>query len=278
MPTEKQSIQTLTGEIFQPIRLYYRLHNKSAVQVAFNKLRCMDFDTPGQRRVWVYDDEAKKLQFDKPWSSIPPERRPIVLGSFYTRVDEEMYLDVGSIERALAAITFFDRHIKRASAELTYVAVYNRLPASQAEHPGSCFDALFASVDTGVIERKIDERMGKVADLVESGRIEDITNDRSFELVEAFPANFYNEGLEHLRTTLMMRQTVALKRWNGHVDYSDCVKNHEKANLINGLRESVVRERTLQFQCIRQKLTQQDYCLADLIGDVVLKSRSPVRH
>src|SRR6478735_7924595 len=118
MPTEKQSIQTLTGELFQPIRLYYRLHNKSAVQVAFNKLHCMDFDTPGQRWVGVYDNEAKKLQFNKPWSSIPPERRPIVLGSFYTRVDEEMYLDVGSIERALAAIAFFNRHIKRASAEL----------------------------------------------------------------------------------------------------------------------------------------------------------------
>jgi hypothetical protein len=72
MPTEKQSIQTLTGELFQPIRLYYRLHNKSAVQVAFNKLRCMEFDKPGKRWVWVYDDEAKKLQFNKLCSSIPP--------------------------------------------------------------------------------------------------------------------------------------------------------------------------------------------------------------
>jgi hypothetical protein len=242
MPTEKQSIQTLTGELFQPIRLYYRLHNKSAVQAAFNKLRCMDFDMPGQRWVWVYDNEAKKLQFNKPWSSIPPERRPIVLGSFYTRVDEEMYLDIGSIERALAAITFFDRHIKRATAELTYVAVYNRLPASQAEHPGSCFDALFASVDTGAIERKLGERMEKVAELVEAGRVEDITNDRSFELVDAFPANFYseglNEGLERLRTTLMMRQTVALKRWDGHADY----------------------------------------CLADLFSDALSKLRPPVLH
>jgi hypothetical protein len=238
MPTEKQSIQTLTGELFQPIRLYYRLHNKGAVQVAFNKLRCMELDKPGKRWVWVYDDEAKKLQFNKPWSSIPPERRPIVLGSFYTRVDEEMYLDVGSIERALTAIAFFDRHIKRTTAELTYVAVYNRLPASQAEHPGSCFDALFASVDTGAIERKLDERMEKIAELVKSGRVADITNDRRFELVDVFPANFYNEGLERLRTTLMMRQTVALKRWDGHVDY----------------------------------------CLADLFSDVLPKLRPPVLH
>src|SRR5690349_24535720 len=76
MPTEKQSIQTLTGELFQPIRLYYRLHNKSAVQVAFNKLRCMEFDRMGQRWVWLYDNEAKRLRFNKPWSSIPAERRP----------------------------------------------------------------------------------------------------------------------------------------------------------------------------------------------------------
>ena len=238
MSTEKQSIQTMTGELFLPIRLYYRLHNKSAVQVAFNKLRCMEFDPPGQRWMWLYDNEAKKLRFNKPWSSIPPERHPIILGSFYTRVDEEMYLDIGSIDRALAAITFFDRRVKRASAELTYVAVCNRLPESQAEHPGGCFDALFASVDPGTIERKIDERMEKVAALMKSGSIEDVINDRSFELVETFPAHFYDEGPERLRTTLMMRQTVALKRWEGHVDY----------------------------------------CLADLISDVVLKPRSPVRH
>jgi hypothetical protein len=219
MLTKKLCIKTLTGELFQPIRLYYLVHSKSAVQVAFNKLRCMDFDKPGDRWTWLYDDEAKKLQFEKPWSSIPPDRRPIILGSFYTRVDGEMYLDIGSVERALAAIAFFDRHVKRTAAEVTYVGIYNRLPTSQAEHPGSCFDALFESVDTGAIERKIDEGMQKVAELMKSGRVEDVMNDRRFDLVEAFPANYYTDGPELLRATLMMRRTVALKRWAGHADY-----------------------------------------------------------
>ena len=78
---------------------------------------------------------------------------------------------------------------------------------------------MFESVDTGAIERKIDEGMEKVAELMKSGRVEDVMNDRRFDLVEAFPANYYTDGPELLRTTLMMRQTVALKRWEGHVDY-----------------------------------------------------------
>jgi hypothetical protein len=231
MPTEKQSVQTLTGELFQPVRLYYRLRDKSAVQAAFNKLRCMNFDKSGDRWVWLYDNEAKKLKFKKPWSSIPRESRPIVLGSFYSRVDKETYLDIGSIERALAAIAFFDQHVKRTAAELTYIAIYNRLPTNQAEHPGSCFDKLFASVDTSAIDRKLDDKMNEVAGLLKSGRVEDVLNDRRFELVEAFPANYDTDGLEHIRTTLMMRQTVALKRWEGQLDYcladlfSDALQN-----------------------------------------------------
>ena len=41
--------------------------------------------------------------------------------------------------------------------------------------------------------------------------------------------------------------------------YLDCVKNCKKVNLINDLWKSTVREKTSQFQCFRQKLTQQDY-------------------
>jgi hypothetical protein len=199
MTAEKISIQTMTGELFQSLRLYYKMHSKSGTLVAFNKLRCMNFDKQNDRWAWVYDGEAKKLEFERPWSSIPLERRPIVLGYFYSRVDHEMYLDVGSIERALAAVTFFDRHVKRKVAELTYVAVYNQLPTSQAEHPGYCFDRLFASVDTTKILQELREKTHRAAEMVNSGRLRDVINERNFDLVETFPANYYEEGLEYLK-------------------------------------------------------------------------------
>jgi len=41
MANEIKIIQTMTGDIFQPVRLYYQMHRKSGVLAAFNKLHCM---------------------------------------------------------------------------------------------------------------------------------------------------------------------------------------------------------------------------------------------
>ena len=42
MDKKKKIVMTMTGEVFQPIRLYYKIHKKVGVEVAFKKLRCMD--------------------------------------------------------------------------------------------------------------------------------------------------------------------------------------------------------------------------------------------
>src|SRR3954453_14847451 len=121
MITDRQIIKTMTGEIFLPTRLYYKLHSKSDLQARFSNLRCMNYDRAGDRWVWLYDGEAKNLKLSVPYSSIPPDKRPIILGLFYSRVGDQMYLDVGSVERAIKAIEFFDKRIKRVVAEVEYV-------------------------------------------------------------------------------------------------------------------------------------------------------------
>jgi len=143
MTTDNQIIKTMTGEIFLPIRLYYNIHKKSGLQARFSNLRCMNYDRAGDRWVWLYDGETKNLKFSVPYSSIPPDKRPIILGSFYSRADDQMCLDVGSVERAIKAIEFFDKRIKRAVAEIEYVAIYNKVCSSMDEHPGYCFDKLW---------------------------------------------------------------------------------------------------------------------------------------
>src|SRR5271166_1929486 len=177
MANEIKIIQTMTGDIFQPVRLYYQMHRKSGVLVAFNKLHCMSFDEPGDRWIWLYDGEAKKLKFKQSYASLPPHRRPIVLGSFYSRDDSQMYLDLGSIERAVAAAEFFDKHIKRTVAELKYVAIYNKIIAED-EHPGACFDTLFASVNPADIDGSSEERLAMAIAALESGHAMDIINQR----------------------------------------------------------------------------------------------------
>ena len=219
MTTDKQLVKTMTGEIFQPIRLYYEYINQSGVQAVFNRLDCMDYDETTDRWVWLYQDETKSLKFAKPYKAIPIEKRPIVLGSIFSRVDHEMYIDVGSIDRAIKAITFFNRHLTRPVAELKYIAIYNKLPESMDEHPGSCFDKLFQDVRVEDIDQKTEARVAKMTEAVMAGALLAPIKDRTFELVEAFRSNFYEDGIAPLRSVLEMRQKVAYKRWEGHKDY-----------------------------------------------------------
>ncbi len=65
MPDEDKILLTnLTGEPYQIARVYYQIFNRKTVIGAFNKLRCIKFDPPGNRWVWLYEAEAKKLRFD----------------------------------------------------------------------------------------------------------------------------------------------------------------------------------------------------------------------
>lgn len=212
----------MTGEVYLPIRLFYQVHDMTELQQQFAKLSCMDFDTAKDRWVWVYLHEAKALKFTKSYAALPKgtrETQPIVLGSFFRHCREEMNLDVASVDRASAAIVFFDKRIPRSIAEVTYCAVYNRI-LEQGEHPGSNFDSLFSTVNTADIEAKQAEKVAKVMGMMKSGRIMDAMQDNNFELVESFPVHFYEDGIDSFKASLVMRETVALERWNGNKTFN----------------------------------------------------------
>jgi hypothetical protein len=193
-------------------------------------LRCMEYDRIEDRWMWLYEGEAKNLKFSTPYSSIPPNNRPIVLGSFYFRTDDQIYLDVGSVERALQVVRFFDRHIKRTVAEVEYVATYNKVFSNVDEHPGHCFDHLFSDICPEDIGLTVENKIENMRKSIEEGRISDVIDDRNFELVETFPAHFYEDGIQHLGTLLTARQAVAIMRWSGNADYcmSDFIKDAMK--------------------------------------------------
>ena len=212
MTTDKKIIKTMTGEIFLPIRLYYKINRKSGLQARFSNLRCMNYDQAGDRWVWLYDGDAKNLKLSVPYSSIPPDKRPIILGSFYSRADDQMYLDVGSVERAIKAIEFFDKRIKRVVAEVEYVAIYNKVCSTMDEHPGYCFDKLFSDIRTDDIDLIVEEKLANARKSIEEGRADEMMNAKNFELVEAFPAHYYENGISHVQASLNARQTVAVAR------------------------------------------------------------------
>ena len=57
---------TLTGEYTQPVRLCYKVYDKQAIHSKiFKNMKCMSYDSPKNRWVWLFDHEAKNLSFEK---------------------------------------------------------------------------------------------------------------------------------------------------------------------------------------------------------------------
>src|SRR5438093_5149517 len=143
MDSGKQLLMTMTGEIHQPVRLYYQVFDQAAVLKTFAKLRCLDDDQDNQRWVWLYHGEAKKLKFHTSYAAMPRKMRPIILGAFRFTSAQDMSLDVRSCERATQAVVFFDRYLKRSIAHVTHAAIVNRLfPATTDGLPA--LEGLFA--------------------------------------------------------------------------------------------------------------------------------------
>ena len=228
MASEKQLLMTMTGEIQQPIRLYYQVFDQAAVLQAFAKLRCMDDDQDNHRWVWLYHGEAKKLKFHTSYSAIPRKMRPIVLGSFRFTSAEDMSLDVRSCERATKAVVFFDRYLKRSIARVIHAAIVNRLfayttgglpelegffaPDTITEINGEAMllrtaESLQTIPDPG-------QRMAMAFAMMEQQAQEPLPD------VEKFPVHFYEDGITSLENALRLRQIVAFEHWQGHTDYT----------------------------------------------------------
>lgn len=94
MDSEKQLHATVTGEIFQPVRLYYQVFDNKEIRKIFSRLRCVEFDKSNNRWVWLYEKEAKKLKFKKSYSSIPKPMHPIVIDSLYLKPHNKLFVDL----------------------------------------------------------------------------------------------------------------------------------------------------------------------------------------
>jgi len=188
---------TLTGEVAQPIRLYYHLVDKKRVVRSFKHLHCMDFDRANNRWVWLYSRESKVLNFKQSYSSVPKDAHPIVIGSFiFRRGDELLLLDLRSFDRAIEAIPFFDKYIGRTAAKITHAAVVNRLFDAKELFPPN-LDVFFGN------DAMMETDTGK-----------------SMPKVEKFPVHFYEDGIDSIKATLRMRQMLAFEHWKGNTDYT----------------------------------------------------------
>lgn len=218
----------VTGELFHPVRLYYRLFNKNKVKEIFKKTKCMKFDDTYDRWAWLYQNEAKNIKLPKKYSELPSNIHPLVIGSFFSRTDDEMFLDVRSIERAEQAAVFFDELIERSIAEFTDIAITNRFVQAKDRKEFFNFDFLFESKDVVI---KSEEEISNMTRELE--RIGDINERRNVALnmilnkleneeypdIERFQPHFYEDGIELLSLKLKHCQNIALERFNGNESY-----------------------------------------------------------
>jgi hypothetical protein len=233
----KSILATITGEFFQPVRLHYRVFDEKRLLQAIEKLNCVQLDAPRQRRVWLYEDEARGLEFKHSYPQISEKLRPIVLGSFSLRTLDTLLLDLRSVERALAAIPFFDKHFPRDVAKVTEAEVANKLYSTDG--PQLAPEAVFNQKQSTVPDPKAE--LERLTELMFQGgspraRLDIALNaiqsaaHQPLPEIERIPVHYYEDGIAVFRLALSLRQIVAKEHWSGNTRYTliDAVKTTTK--------------------------------------------------
>ncbi len=231
---KKTLLSTLTGEAYMPIRLYYRVMHEKILMTKLERLKCMQYDDASQQWVWLYSKEAESIELPITAKAVPKEYRPVVLARFGFR-DDLMFLDLHSIERALAALKFFNDRVPRRAAEVIYLRIVNKLFTADVDdanettvHPGlnQFFDddSRVDIIDENSLEEKIAAIRAKYED--EADQINAVNiflereSDKPFSEIEQIPIYFYEEGLMRAEMMLRMRQLVAFEHWKGNTDFT----------------------------------------------------------
>lgn len=232
-PSTKVLVTTLTNEFFQPMRLYYRVHNKTKLIARFKKLKCMEYYEMSDEWTILYADEAANITLAIPPEKVPPEAQPLIIATIHMPDEQSMVVDVRSIERASRILEFIDRHVPRRVAEATDAAIYNQLIT--AETPESAmrtdYSEIFSerniiSIDPEKTLLEMEELAEQYVDKQEAlaiarQKIMDHAK-KHLPVVEKFPLFFYDEkdGIKHFEMTCKMRQAIAMEHFKGNTRFT----------------------------------------------------------
>jgi hypothetical protein len=239
------SLATMTGESYQPARIYYQVGQKNAVLGRFKRLRCIDCDREENRWSWLYKEEAQNIEFTQSYRDIPKQHRPLVLGYFTWKGDKELQLDVCSFERVIAAIDFFDHKINRRLAKVTKIKVVNKLFSDTltTEELSRHHAVFFEEREAVKSKEEMDKTLEEIASQYESKEEQREATFAYFEKikkktlpeVEELETHFYEDGLESIVFPLRMRNIEATEHWRGN-------KNFSQFDLIETLLENLDEE------------------------------------
>lgn len=216
---------TVTGEPFQPVRLYYAVPDRAAVTKVFKRLRCMDEDRKAGCWVWLYEREAASLTFGQPRDKLDPRVHPIVIGRFTFETDY-MVLAVRSVARAVEAAKFFGPRFG-PTAVLSRGRLLNRwLEVHEAavglDQLDATLDLHITVIDPNDSAERFEMAMAGTKTKKQKARAlaghREEQRRRDVPLVEDFPLHAEEETSEYrdLKFTLELRMTRAFEHWKGN--------------------------------------------------------------
>jgi hypothetical protein len=216
----------MTGEPFQPVRLYYSIPHPLFVVKKLRAMKCMLEVPPERCWQWLFQGEAAALRFPGGYDAVPQEKRPIVLGRIRFPKNGSMILQTNSIPRAIEGGRFFGPRLGPEVIAMRCRVINRCFSADEGK-----LDELMKTLDRDVtvIEpreaeaavrrefagvRKPQHAERAVAEYVE--RI--LKSKEDVPLVEDFPLVPEEETPEfgELATTLHLRGVRALEHWQGN--------------------------------------------------------------
>ena len=226
MQRQRCLLATMTGEPFQPVRLYYSIPDRLFVVRKLRTMKCM-LDVPPERCwQWLFQGEATALRFPGGYDAVPRVKRPIVLGRILFPKNDGMILQTNSIPRAIEGARFFG---PRLGPEIIAMRcrLVNRCFAADEGKLNELMEMLDRDVtvvdpreaETAVTREFAGVRTPQdgeraVAEFVERR----LKSKDDVPLVEDFPLVPEEETPEfcELATTLQLRGVRALEHWQGN--------------------------------------------------------------
>ena len=242
-------ITNITGEPYQPARLYYKVSSKESVLNIFRKLQCVKFHSPSDRWYWFYSEEAKKIRFEKSYNKIAKENGNASLGYFIFLNDQIMILEVRSFQRVMVAINFFKTRLNWRIAEPIKLRLVNKLFSCSLEEkpqPPNSFSDFFDQDSNNIVTHN-PEDLAKEIELISSRYTTEVEKNEAITSymenkskqplseIEEITVNIHDHGLSILEMALKMRQIEAWEHWQGnqHFTQYDLIKKILKHIPIN---------------------------------------------
>ena len=250
---ERVLLVTMTGEPFQPLRLYWSIPARAVVTRVFAGLRCVVEEPDARSWLWLYQDEATAITFAKPYAEIAPEMHPIHIGRFRIPEKDRLVMELRSFERAIEATKFFAPLLGPKSV-LRRARVINRWfegheAANGPEVLDRVLDQNVVVKDPSKAEEAFERAMAGTRTEAEKvaafDRYAQERRKQDVPLVEDFPLNPEEETPEFrdLTMTLRLRQCRAAEHWKGNpITLADYIHRIVKQGVASGAIKGVPLE------------------------------------